>query len=378
MRWIERQRHLLDYTLSSLWRRKWRHLALLVVYTLVVFVLASVVFFGAALEREAGTLLINAPDIVVQRIIAGRQVFIPQSYADRLRSIRGTRSVRPRLWGHYSHPINGSIYTIMVPPDFPHGDDEIIVGEGVMRTWDSIEGRRLFFTCHDREGILLDAVESLQTNTGLVSSDLILMSETTFRRVSGLPQGLVADIVITVRNPREVATIAGKIVRALPDVLPILKEDIQRTYQAVFGWRSGIVIVLFSGAMLAFFIFAWEKVSGMSGQERFEIGVLKALGWDTADILAVKFWEGAVISLSAFLSGTVMAYVHVFLMSAPIFAPVLKGWSVLYPRFDLPPRFSGSDVALLFLVSVVPYTLMTIIPVWRTATLAPDAALRHG
>ena len=255
---------------------------------------------------------------------------------------------------------------------------KIVIGEGVMRTWDSVEGDRLFFTCHDREGILLEAVESLKTDTGLVSSDLILMSEPTFRRVSGLPKGLVADIVITVRNPREVATIAGKIVRALPDALPILKEDIQRTYQAVFGWRSGIVIVLFSGAMLAFFIFAWEKVSGMSGEERFEIGVLKALGWDTADILAVKFWEGTVISLSAFLSGTVLAYVHVFLMSAPIFAPVIKGWSVLYPRFDLAPRFSGSDIALLFLVSVVPYTLMTIIPVWRTATLPPDAALRHG
>ena len=306
------------------------------------------------------------------------KIFIPENYADRLRSIRGTRSVRPRLWGYYSHPINGSIYTIMVPPVFPHGDNEIVIGEGVMRTWDSVEGSRLFFTCHDREGILLDAVASLKTDTGLVSSDLILMSETSFRRVSGLPKGFVADIVITVRNPREVATIAGKIVRALPDALPILKEDIQRTYQAAFGWRSGIVIVLFSGAMLAFFIFAWEKVSGMSGQERFEIGVLKALGWDTADILAVKFWEGAAISLGAFLSGTVMAYVHVFLMSAPIFAPVLKGWSVLYPRFDLPPRFSGSDIALLFLVSVVPYTLMTIIPVWRTATLAPDAALRHG
>jgi hypothetical protein len=378
MKWIERHRHLLDYTLSSLWRRKWRHLALLIVYTLVVFVLASVIFFGAALQHEAGTLLGNAPDIVVQRIVAGRQVFVPHAYADRLRSIRSIRSVRPRLWGYYFNPINGSSYTIMVPPVFPHEDDEIIVGEGVMRTWEPVEGRRLFFTTHDKEGILLNAVEVLKTDTGLVSSDLILMSEPTFRRVSGLPSGFVADIVITVRNPREVPTIAGKIARALPDTLPILKEDIQRTYQAVFDWRSGIVIVLLFSAVLTFFIFAWEKASGMSGQERFEIGILKAVGWDTADILAVKFWEGTAISLSAFLAGTVLAYVHVFLMSAPIFACALKGWSVLYPRFDLPPRFRGGDVALLFLMSVVPYTLMTIVPVWRTATLPPDTALRNG
>lgn len=378
MTWIERHRHLLDYTLSCLFRRKWRQLALMLVFTLIVFVTASAIFLGSALEQEAMALMENAPDIVVQRIIAGRQVFLPLSYADRLRAIRGIRSMRPRLWGYYGNPINGSNYTLMVPPVFSHSDHEVIVGEGILRTWGSVEGRRLFFTTHDREGILLDAVESLQSDTGLVSSDLILMSEATFRRVSGLPDGFAADIVITVKNPQETATIALKVSRAFPDTLPVLKADIQRTYQAIFNWRSGIVLVLFLGATLAFWILAWERAAGVSGEERIEIGILKALGWDTGDILAVKFWEGAVISLSAFMAGTALAYVHVFLLSAPVFAPILKGWSVLYPSYDLPPRFSMGDIALLFLMSVVPYTLMTIVPVWRAATLPPDTALRSG
>ena len=41
-RWIEKQRHLIDFTASSLARRKGKSLGLLVVYTLLVFVLASV------------------------------------------------------------------------------------------------------------------------------------------------------------------------------------------------------------------------------------------------------------------------------------------------------------------------------------------------
>ncbi len=35
--WVGRQRNVLDFTLSALWRRKGKNLALFVVYTVVVF-----------------------------------------------------------------------------------------------------------------------------------------------------------------------------------------------------------------------------------------------------------------------------------------------------------------------------------------------------
>jgi cell division protein FtsX len=376
--WIERHRHLLDYAVSSLARRKWRHIGLTLVFTLMIFVLGSVVLFAGALQREASMLLESAPDIVVQRAVAGRQVFIPVRHAAKLQSIRGVRSVTPRLWGYYAHPVNGNSYTITAPPEFSHQAHEIVVGEGVARTWGSLEAGRLFFSTHDRRGILLDAVKFLPGDTGLVSSDLILMSESAFRQVSGLPAGFAADLAVRVRNPREIPTVAGKIARILPDALPVLKEDIQRTYQAGFAWRSGLITLVFLGAGMAFFIFAWEKASAIGGKERSEIGTLKALGWHTGDILAVKFWESAVISLTAFLAGTTLAYIHVFMMSAPLLAPVLLGWSTLYPRFDLPPEFPPGELAVLFLGIVVPYTLATVIPAWRVATLPPDTAMRQA
>ena len=43
-RWIERQKNVIDFTLSSLFRRKGKNAALILVYTLVVFMAASVVF----------------------------------------------------------------------------------------------------------------------------------------------------------------------------------------------------------------------------------------------------------------------------------------------------------------------------------------------
>ena len=75
----------------------------------------------------------------------------------------------------------------------------------------------------------------------------------------------------------------------------------------------------------------------MSAEERREIGILKAIGWETADVLQMKFWEGMTVSLTAFFLGIILAYVHIFLAAARCFPPVLKGWSVLYPEFQTDP-----------------------------------------
>ena len=136
------------------------------------------------------------------------------------------------------------------------------------------------------------------------------------------------------------------------------------------------MVFLLFGALLAFIIFAWDKASGLSLEERREIGILKAVGWETSDVLLMKFWEGLVISLSSFLMGIILAYFHVFFTSSALFAPALKGWSVLYPDFKLTPFIDFSQIAALFFLTVVPYTVATIIPSWRAATIDPDAVMR--
>jgi ABC-type lipoprotein release transport system permease subunit len=55
---------------------------------------------------------------------------------------------------------------------------------------------------------------------------------------------------------------------------------------------------------------------------------------------------------------------------------VLKGWSTLYPRFRLLPEIDPYQVATLFFLTVVPYTVSTVIPSWRAATIDPDAVMR--
>ena len=124
--WIERQKNVIDFTLSSLLRRKGKNAALVSVYTLVVFMLASVVFFTHSIKEEASILLKDAPEMVVQRMIAGRHELIPVSYIDKIKEIRGVSAVKGRLWGYYYDPIVGANYTLIVPEDGGPGAGTII------------------------------------------------------------------------------------------------------------------------------------------------------------------------------------------------------------------------------------------------------------
>lgn len=373
---LEKQRCILDFTLSSLLRRKAKNASLLMVYTLVIFVLASVLFLSQALRQEAGAVLADAPELVVQRLSAGRHDLIPLAHLEKIRAIRGVQGVRGRLWGYYYDPLFDANYTLVVPEAFSSGDGTVLVGSGVARSSMALEGNIMPFRTHTGKLVTFTVSGVISPATELVSADLILLSAPDFRLLFGTSPLMATDLTVDVANPAEVDTIARKIADLLPDTRTVARQDILRTYDAVFSWRSGILLTICAGGFFAFLIFAWDKATGLSAEERKEIGILKAVGWDTADVLAMKLWEGAAISLTAFVVGVLLAYLHVFLFAAPLFAPVLKGWSVLYPEFRLVPTVDLSQLAVLFFLSVVPYTVATLVPAWRAATVDPDMVMR--
>jgi len=373
---LNRHRNIIDFSLSSLLRRKMKNFSLLAVYTLIVFVIASLLFFVHALKREAALLLADAPDMVVQRLMAGRHELIPDSYAGKIRTIPGVRTVTPRLWGYYYDPVFGANYTLIVPPTPTVEPGSILVGAEVSRNQRVRVGEMVAFRTSDHIPLLLTVKGIYPSASNLVAADLIVMASEDFQAMFNLPKAHATDLAVTVANPRELSTVAAKIVEAFPDARPILKSEMLRTYDSIFDWRGGMMVVILSAAVLSFVIFAWDKATGLSAEERREIGILKSIGWETADVLYLKFWEGIVISLSAFLLGGLLAYGHVFFFSASLFEHALKGWAVLYPKFKLVPTIDGYNLAVLFFLTVLPYTTATIVPAWLAATADPDAAMR--
>jgi ABC-type lipoprotein release transport system permease subunit len=373
---LRRQLYLLDFTLSSLFRRKGKNLALLAVFAAIVFMLASALLYSHALRREAAILLKDAPELVIQKMVGGRHDLLPQANLAKLSEVRGITGVHGRLWGYLFDPIAAANYTVMVPQADPPEPGMAVIGEGISGVRGAEPGDQLSFKTHDGGLLTFRVSQVIAYESALATSDLFLVNEVDYRRLYGIAPGLFTDAVAKVRNPREVGKAAEKIAELLPDSRIVLRDEILRTYESVFDWREGLLLVLLTGAVLAFAIFAWEKASGLSAEERREIGILKAVGWETGDILLMKMWEGGVVSLSAFLIGYLLAYLHVFHLGAPLFETVLKGWATMYPAFKPTPFIDGFQVATLLILTVLPYLAATVVPIWRAAIIDPDQVMR--
>ena len=373
---FEHQKYLIDYTLAALLRHKTRNLGLLLVYALLVFLFSSVLLLSQSLRREAATLLQDTPEVMVQRLVAGRHDLLPAAWLEPLRRIRGVSAVQGRLWGYYYDPAVKANYTLMVAPDRDLAANDILIGAALARIRQLSIGDILSLPTVAGKPLPLKVAGILDSASELLSADLMLLSETGYRTLFNPPPDTYTDAVLTVRNRREARTVAEKIALALPGSRPILRTEILRTYDAVFNWREGMVFITLGAVLLAFMILAWDKAAGLSAEEKREIGILKAIGWETGDILRMKLWEGALLSLTAFLAGYALAYWQVFYGGARLFAPVLKGWAMLYPDFRLTPAVDLLQVLALLAVTVLPYIVATLIPIWRTATADPDAVMR--
>ncbi len=363
---LNRHRNILDFALSSLMRRKAKNISLFLVYTLIIFVIASLIFFVQALKREAAQLLTEAPDMVVQTDVAVNALLLIYGTSGHPFAVRACG---------YSYILLRH-YTLLVPDTAPPPPGSIMIGTGVARNLRIKTDDLVTFRSYSGMPLLLTVSGILPQHSELVAADLVLMAAEDFQAMFKMPQDVATDLAVTVANPRELVTVANKIVEQFPDTRPILKSELLRTYDSLFDWRGGMMVVILAAAVLSFVIFAWDKASGLSAEERKEIGILKSIGWETGDVLLLKFWEGAVISLSAFLAGVLLAYLHVFFSSAALFSHALKGWAILYPQFKLVPAVDGYQLSVLFVLAVLPYTAATIIPAWLAATIAPDAAMR--
>lgn len=380
---------ILEYALSSLNRRKFKNFSIISIYSFTIAALASILLLTHSLKEIATDVLVDGPDIVVQRLSGGRQDLIPADYAQTIAKMVGVGQVTPRIWGYYYDSLYQANYTMMgVHQNLPRlemvegrmlaANGECTVGQGVAITQNAEIGNELLLINSNGIGYSCEITGLFKAKSNLWTNDLILFTSKDLHEFFDIPTGLATDITVEVFNPKEVTRAAQKIKQLFPDTRPVTSNEILHTYESVFNWRSGMMLTIFASSLIAFSILAWDKATGISGEEKREIGILKAIGWDTSDILALKFCEGAVVSVTSFLLGISIAYIHVFLLDAPLLAPVLKGWSVLFPRLDLVPYVDAYQIFTLGFLTIIPYMASTVLPSWKSAITDPENIMRGG
>jgi len=397
--WFEKQKNIIDYSLQSLLRRKSKNILILIIFILLVFSVSAILFITGSLTREMMVTSNSLPDITVQRILGGRQANILASYIPEIEEIPGVEAVDSRVWGYFylaslqaNFTIFGMDLTLLEDDEYqkivnwknvPDGgennpDFRMVIGQGVFELLKDIQMEKayLFYQPSWEKPISFDIIGTFKTETELQSNDLMVLQTEGARQVLELPPDEFSDLVVYVPNPEEIENIALKIRRYFPELRTVTRAQIQNTYASVFGWKSAFVLSSLLVAIFAFLILIWDKASGLSPDEKREIGILKAIGWDTDVVLSVKFWEGFILSGIASLAGILLAYAYIYWLRAPGLREIFIGWSTIYPSFQLMPDVDPKFLLLIVTISVVPYLAVTVFPAWKAAITDPDVIMR--
>ena len=386
--------NILDYALYSLRRKFLKNVSIFIIFTLVIFLFASFQLVSRALTEAAQTILATAPDITVQQMSAGRQVGIASSARTQLAPIFGIKQIDERIWGYYFDESNGANYTIIGLPTLTKDSfdthlfglsegrlpaagkrGEVVISEHVRRHLQLGNRKNFSLFRPDLTQISFATVGMFAGKGDMLTADLIVMHLADARDLFTITDGFVTDLLVSVANPNEVETIAQKIAEKLPGSRVVTRNQILKTYKVVFNWRSGLGTICLLTALLSFVILAWDKASGLSQEEIKEVGILKILGWQTGDIILLRFCESLSVALLAFFSGYLLAWVHVVFFNGALFRPVFLGWSVVRPVFSLVPPLAAEDLLLIFALSVIPYLCATAVPAWRAATVRADSVI---
>lgn len=391
MKALRRLSALVAFAIGALARRRGKNIAVAVALAIVTGAFGSVLALTDALRGEASREMAQMPDITVSALHAGRPALIPQTAAETIAHVDGVGSVRPRVWGYLFVEGLGSNLVIVGVPDGREGlvgtivsgrgprpgeRGWVVLGQGVLRILGARTDDGIGLASRGGESIDVTIIGAFRAAAALTTADVAMMSEVDARRVLGMRDDEATDLAVALTNPDESSVAAHHVSDLLPGARVVERRSLARAYDLTYGTRGGLVAIALLPALLALLVLAWDRATGLSAEERREVGVLKTVGWSTRDVITARMTEAVLIAAFAAAAGGLGAYVYVFVLRAPGLLHALLGWSSLYPTFTLAPSTDGTSLATVIAWTVAPYVAAAAIPAWRAASLDPSEALR--
>jgi ABC-type lipoprotein release transport system permease subunit len=369
------------------------------VVLLLPFVTGLAISRGLVQQAEDSARL--GPDLDVTGTEMGREVPIPVQAANTLRGLDGVRAVVPRIvapitLGKYQE---NAVLVGLPREHFPAGItcvegrlpqtsdiNELVVGTELAQRLGLHVGSWIPPFYHNEKGERNSQVVGLfRADVPLWQARLIL---TTFKTASILcdqKEDLATDLLVYCRPGYEDNVQAA--IFQLPSLSvgqPPARISLQATTRADLLallprgllHREGIFnlhyLLLFSGGILVLLV-----TSGMgSAERRHEIGILKATGWQTDEVLCRSLVESLCLSLTGAALAVLLALAWLRGANGYWIASVFLSGVGMKPTFPIPFRLTPVPVLLCFLLSVVLVLSGTLLSTWRSAVVPPRQALR--
>ncbi len=267
-------------------------------------------------------------------------------------SITGIDSNKLSLLGIDS--LNGTAFTNT-------STNQVIIGKTVAQDLNKTVGDTI-----DLYGQNFTVVGTFETGSFLTDAGIMMPLATLQNLTSN--QNKVSDVLVKVTDNANVTTVSNEIDNAYPNQLTTTTaaDQANRINQGL----SFIDTASWAISLLAIFIGAVGVINTMimSVYERTrEIGVLKAVGWTDRRILGMILGESIVLTLIAFVVGTIIAVVGVELILT--LSPSVGG--------IITPSFSYDIFLRAFLVAFLVGVFGGLYPAYRASRLSPTEALRY-
>ena len=340
--------------------------------------LATAFLLSQAVSDTACRILSGSPAMVVRRVDAGGWKPIPaEAAAARIRTIAGVVSVRPRLWGAVAADrgpvtvVGAAAATDGTAAIRAPAAGEAVVGPGV--TTDG-SGRLSF----PGVGRSFAVVGRLSPETAMVSHDLVLLNWADAGAVLGIAPGHASDLAVDVFHPQEAEVIAPELAKILPwPVAVTTRSEAAQAYSGAVLRRGSLAALAFFPSLLALLLLVIftvrERVS-----RREEIGLLRSVGWSTADLVRLHLIRSALIGVPGVVAGMLVGYALVFWPGVCWPSSVLLGWTRPAPQLFFDPAGALQVMFGIGALMLLPYFAAAAGPILWAGLADPRDLLEKG
>jgi ABC-type lipoprotein release transport system permease subunit len=349
------------------------------------------------IQREAESSVRFGADLYVTGGRFGRNVPISVQVAKELDRIEGVTEVVPRIVGGIVlGKENENVVLVGMPLErFPSA---IACVEGGLPTGDGMNelvvGTELAQQLGLKVGTLIPPFyrsskgERVSKVVGIFKSDVSIWQArlifTSFETASAIfnQDGLATDLLVYCR-PGYQAAVSSRIRQMLAasekaglrfEVTS--REDLERKLPAGLLHREGIFNLHFLLAFaIGILVVLVTSGFGLSERRR-EMGILKATGWQTDEILLRSIVESFLLGLAGASAAFLVAYIWLAWLNGYWIASVFLAGIGREPSFKVPYQLAPVPVLVCFVISFVIVMTGTVYTSWRAATAAPMEAMR--
>ena len=352
------------------------------------------------IQQQAEDSVRFGADLYVTGSQFGRSVPVPLTAIDKIEGIEGVSAVIPRIVGRVvlgrdredvvvvgiaADKLTPSISCVRGRLHRAGSTNEFVVGTELARNLNLDVGSAIPPFYRSREG------ERVSTVVGIFASDvsiwqarLIFTSFETAAHIFDQPT-LATDLLVYCRQGYQ-ASVAASILRTdlsaggpadvstRPAV--VAREGLEVIIPKGLLHREGIFNVHFLVLLVVGILVVLVTSGAGLAERRREIGILKATGWQTDQILLRGAVESALLSLAGASISILLAFVWLKCFNGYWIASIFLTGVGAAPSFVVPCRLTPVPALFALLLSFLLIETGTIYSAWLAATVPPGDAMR--